>query len=337
MSKNIIIQEGGTGKQLTVDKLETNVVGGGTCPWVPEDGTVLGAITITENGTRRAVDDGYYGYSEVTVNSVGSATGLDDDGDYRTVSVDPSTGRLVSIKIPSNIVITTPPTLTSYSDGDAIDFSGMVVKAYLETGGLWTDATHPDGIIPISELSLPVASADAEKAYGGMWSDGHGVNAAMFVYTQHWDTDWRGQDFAVYVDMTQVAAYRNSDHAPEYLGSRKIAGGGPAIVLATIYENNIYHYRISGDTGDFYLYRYDPSKEHYKYIDAITGGTSTVLNTWTKYGSFSSRTVTFPVSTADPMRAGEMSPVDPFQVIPVQWVRPGDKATLSTSFDITIV
>lgn len=35
MSKNINIQEGGIGKQLTVDKLKTNLVDGGTQLWVP--------------------------------------------------------------------------------------------------------------------------------------------------------------------------------------------------------------------------------------------------------------------------------------------------------------
>jgi hypothetical protein len=34
MSKNITIQEGGVAKQLTVDKLKTNLVGGGTQLWV---------------------------------------------------------------------------------------------------------------------------------------------------------------------------------------------------------------------------------------------------------------------------------------------------------------
>lgn len=50
MSKSIVIQEGGIGKQLTVDKLKTDLVGGGTCLWVPEDSTNLGTKHISEGG-----------------------------------------------------------------------------------------------------------------------------------------------------------------------------------------------------------------------------------------------------------------------------------------------
>ena len=59
MSKNITIQEGGVAKQLTVDKLKTNLVGSGTCLWVPEDDVQLTTKYITENGTYPASDDNY--------------------------------------------------------------------------------------------------------------------------------------------------------------------------------------------------------------------------------------------------------------------------------------
>ena len=51
MSKKIVIQEGGVGRQFTADKLKTALVGGGSCLWVPEDETTLGTKIITENGT----------------------------------------------------------------------------------------------------------------------------------------------------------------------------------------------------------------------------------------------------------------------------------------------
>ena len=168
MSKNIIIQEGGVGKQLTADKLKTNLVGGGTCLWVPEDETQLGIKHISENGTYKASDDGYYGYSEVTVSGIGTATGKDPDGsgDDATATVDPETGEIVITKLPYSISVVTPPTVTEYNDGATIDFSGMVVKGYLKSGDLWTDSSHPNGIIPISELTLPVTTADSGSASG---------------------------------------------------------------------------------------------------------------------------------------------------------------------------
>ena len=151
MSKNITIQEGGTAKQMTVEKLRTNLVGGGSCLWVPEDTVTLGRKTITENGTFVAADDGLYGYARVTVRGVGRANGTDRDGDDASTTTD-SGGALVTKKLPSRLVVDTPPTLNAYADGALIDFSGMVVRACLRSGGVWSDQAHPNGVIPLNEL-----------------------------------------------------------------------------------------------------------------------------------------------------------------------------------------
>ena len=173
MSKNIVIQEGGTGKQLTVDKLKTNPVGGGSCLWVPEDGTTLGTKYISENGTYRAANDGYYGYSEVTVSGVGTVTGKDPEtGEDVEVHKDPDTGEIVETVIPASIRVTTPPSKMTYNDGETIDFTGMVVKAYKSSGDVWTDSTHPDGVIPHSELIFPVTTASSSGTLPSHESDG---------------------------------------------------------------------------------------------------------------------------------------------------------------------
>lgn len=158
MSKNITIQEGGAAKQLTANKLKTNLVGGGTCLWVPEDETLLGTKVITEDGTYKAVDDGYYGYSEVSVSGIGTATGTGPDGETHSYTED-GEGGVTDTILPDSITVDTPPTKTSYVDGEIIDYSGMVVKAYLKSGELWTDSAHLDGIIPESELILSVTTA----------------------------------------------------------------------------------------------------------------------------------------------------------------------------------
>ena len=67
-------------------------------------------------------------------------------------------------KLPSSIRVVTPPADLSYMDAEEIDYSGMVVKAFLENGELWTDEKHEYGIIPISELTLPVKFADYSAA-----------------------------------------------------------------------------------------------------------------------------------------------------------------------------
>lgn len=103
MAKNITIREGDTSKQFTAKKLKTNLVGGGTTNWVPEDEAIdyvklvdkefkangtynpsdfnadgFGQVkvnipaevkpkTITANGEYDAADDNVAGYSKVTV------------------------------------------------------------------------------------------------------------------------------------------------------------------------------------------------------------------------------------------------------------------------------
>lgn len=164
MSKNITIQEGGVAKQLTVDKLKTNLVNSGTCLWVPEDEVQLGTKTITENGTYNASSDGLAGYSQVTVNVAGgsgggpggpgsSIVGTDEDGDESVVSVDED-GNIESDKLPSSIKVITPPTnpYGIYQDGQTITKDGMVVKAYLKTGGEY-------GTVPNGEVTLDPTTA----------------------------------------------------------------------------------------------------------------------------------------------------------------------------------
>ena len=156
MSKNIIIQEGGIGKQLTVDKLKTNLVGSGTCLWVPEDEVQLGTKTITENGTYKASNDGYYGYEQVVVNvaNVGTVTGTDGDGDEAVAYTDPTTGELVIDKVPSRIEVVTPPTnpYGIYTNGQTISTNGMVVKAYLASGSEY-------GTVPLGEITINPTTA----------------------------------------------------------------------------------------------------------------------------------------------------------------------------------
>ena len=171
MSKNIVIQEGGVGKQMTIDKLKTNLVSGGTCLWVPEDEVTLGSKHITKDGTYYASADGKYGYEYVTVSGIGRVTGKDPNTGEEievTAETDPQTGQptIVTKTIPSSIDITTEPTRKVYTEGDLLDFSGLVVKAKLKNGTVFTNDTYPQGIIPRIELDFPIKVApQASKSY----------------------------------------------------------------------------------------------------------------------------------------------------------------------------
>ena len=195
MSKNIAIQEGGIARQFTADKLKTALVGGGNCYWVPEDEVNLSTLSVTENGTYDATDDGSYGYSQVRVNVPGGAGGAPGGIGSSIKGVDPDTGNesLVTVDengniektdLPSSIRVETPPDIVEYIDGVALDYTGLVVKAYKKNGQLWTDADHPDGIIPINELTLSETTADIDKvtiSKGTKTLDGKSVEVAQNV------------------------------------------------------------------------------------------------------------------------------------------------------------
>lgn len=334
MSKNITIQEGGIGKQLTADKLKTNLVGGGTCLWVPEDETTLGTKNISENGTYRASDEGLYGYSEVTVSGIGTATGTGPDGEDHSYSED-GEGGITDTILPSSISVVTPPTVTTYADGATIDFSGMVVKGYLKSGALWTDYAHPNGIIPISELMLPVTTASKDESHSDEWSDGRGLNARLITITQNFDTDYWGRFIVVYVDNNPIGTIAIGEHS----GEDALLGwpSGTSQFYATIFDGVMWTKATAGAGGASGVWVYDQSRESYKY-SAVFGIAIPATDEW-RIGNEDFPGIyvnsSLPVSTENPQEGGELSPVEMYQTIPVQYLRTDGK-TLESSFNITV-
>jgi hypothetical protein len=100
-------------------------------------------------------------------------TGYEDDGNEWMWTVDD--GMLEHEKVPSSIVVDTPPTDTEYVDGQSIDFTGLVVKAYDGNGELFVSDTTPQGIVPIGSLTFPVTTASLDAATGGT-VDGTGTS-----------------------------------------------------------------------------------------------------------------------------------------------------------------
>ena len=322
MSKNITIKEGGTAKQLTVDKLKTHLVSGGTCLWVPEDETNLTTKTITENGTYTASDDGYYGYSQVTVSGIGTATGTDGDGDEAVVTTGED-GELEENKIPSSIVVETPPALTIYADGETIDFFGIVVKGYLKTGGLWTDEDHPDGVIPISELTFPVTVADADAAIDGTATsslvDGSVPCTNYLTLVQHNP----GQ-----VSRTEIFKYTEGMFAV-------IVGSSSTSILAAdgedtqVYERHRTEYSDGGESSNnSYIslnqsYTYNGKTVHYTIVNqgwSYDEQSISNANALDKY-------VAWTIVYGDITTGG--------QEIPVKYIRPSDNKELASKFYIT--
>lgn len=90
MPKDIIFQRKKKGKSVVgtskqTKLLRTNLQGGGTCDWVPEDETQLIPKVITQDGVYKASDEmgNIYGYSQVTVQGIGSKV----MGDLGTITI----------------------------------------------------------------------------------------------------------------------------------------------------------------------------------------------------------------------------------------------------------
>lgn len=333
MSKNITIQEGGLAKQITVDKLKTNLGGSGTCLWVPEDEVQLGTKTITENGTYKASDEGLYGYSEVMVSGIGTVTGKDPDGsgDDAKATVDPETGEITVTKIPSSIRVIEPPTnpYGIYRDGQAISKDGMVVKAYLESGGEY-------GMVPNDEIALnptvAIYDASRDEPAGG--------------------TSTLGGESIDYIASSVYSAGKLPESS--LLGTKYIIDGGSDLRCYRIPANSVHTIVIS--KTQFTITR-----------ELINGdGSITRTETGSTSGVTSESGTTFYTASWNPTRIDDypyFSPSAPMadknyrneeaatifydgdttsqpagspQTITVSWPRPGDDKVLETTFEILV-
>lgn len=327
MSKNITIQEGGIGKQLTVDKLKTNLVGGGSCLWVPEDETTLGTKYISENGTYKASDDGYYGYSEVTVSGQGSVTGKDPDGsgDEATATVDPETGEIAISKIPSSIKIITPPTNPSgsYQNGQAISKDGMVIKAYLESGSEY-------GIVPNGEVTLNPSTAIYDSSTdvpgGGEKSSGLETGFVQPIPYSAGFTSENGSGDKFEITGGRIIAF--GDNAPcSYI----VASSGSPVSFSLIrtFASDPDHPQRSDYSYEGTKATRDGKDVYYVEVSAgfLPGGRAT-RNSEPYSPGAAAWTIIY--------GEGEEHSAGSRQNITASWPRPGDSKILSDSFEIYV-
>ena len=170
MSANTSIKEGGTPFPFgPVRVILVEGSDGKYYPWVPESERQLGYKSIDKIGIYRASDDGVYGWGSVSVSvsQATSVTGRDPDtGEEVVVRPDPETGDIVKTVVPVEIRITTPPTKTSYVDGENITKDGMVVKAYSANGAEMQ--TVPNGEITLKP-TVAVYGAGSQQTITVSW------------------------------------------------------------------------------------------------------------------------------------------------------------------------
>lgn len=330
MSKNISIAEGGQGKQMTVDKLKTNLVAGGTCLWVPEDEVDLGTKSISANGTYAAASDGKYGYSQVTVNVPGGAGGPPGEAGSSIVGTDPTdgeeyverideNGNIVKTLMPSGIQVTTPPTKTTYVAGETLDFTGIVVKLKKHDGTVYTDENYPDGAIPFSELTFPVTVApESGHSYGDWSADPSWVCSTANAYLGRSGDRW----FYKRTDGPAVVAFLVQ--ADGWKGPLLISD--VVIDAATNYNQNVESYVRDGKTWYF------NHGHHYRTDDYDSGG----LHIISAANSSSVEDLFNAMMEAANVQGGGGTGTE---AIPVHWTPPKPKflsqKTRATSFEIT--
>lgn len=236
MSKNIIIQNNGIDVSYTgIKKIKTRKSTGGTLYWVPEGEQPTAVKTITANGTYKASDESLYAYSQAIVNvpgaAKGSETGRDraDCNDYN-ITVNPQTDEIVKTKIPSGIIIATPPTKTTYVDGETINYSGMVVKTVDGNG-------NEIATVPSSGVITEVTVADASKARAAddisplphLFYFGEGTQWSTHTYTYKASKNCSITSF--YDPQTHNSIMVIASKTPAtydiYLGSHRITEGVP--------------------------------------------------------------------------------------------------------------
>lgn len=331
------IKEGGKSRNFSAAMLKTNLQGGGTCLWIPRMDVELKNKYITKSGTYTAKADDCYGFDQVTVSGVDVEITQDDDGDDVAEITDG--GTTTEQKLPNSIVVDVPPTKTVYSDGQAIDYTGMVVKAYTRSGQLWTDASHPNGIIPISELTLPVTIAHADQGRGassdldtGSFSKPIPLSGvATFAYTQT-NVPIRNTYTWTPVNGAAMVIRRNTERSTVLLFAAKQAGDVGLERLVSIDE------RTGEQSTAFYYTKASNSYTH-------DGRTVYYARANFGHGNLGIDILVSPIvsdygdDSHDKEAAwtavyGEIS--GGTQVIPVQWNRPYDAELLETSFVITV-
>lgn len=331
MSKNIVIQEGGIGKQLTVDKLKTDIVGGGACLWVPEDTTRLGTKYISENGTYRASNDGYYGYSEVTVSGIGSVTGRDPEtGEDVAVSTDPETGEIVTTVLPTEIRVIEPPTnpYGVYVDGQAISTDGMVVKAYSSTG-------QELQTVPNNDIMLNPDTASMDETTGTQIT-----TSEDFTNIQPWPNRINAAMGGLIAE-TSDGSYTyelNGAYCTFLTGSD---GSMPLVCSSRQGDTgSITEKRVGQETGrirQLSLNRHFTHNGKTVYYSTNYGGNYTLIATeaTNQWGvGVPSDSVNGPAAWV--IVYGDVEQASNSQTISVKWPRPRDSKILETSFDILV-
>ena len=339
MSKDIVIQEGGKGYPFgPVKCLMVEGENGEFYPWYPEAERALDSLSVTQNGIYRASDRGVYGWNRVSVNVAQSdrVTGKDPEtGEEKTVTVDPQTGELVETVVPTEIRVTTLPTKMDYTDGETIDYSGIVVHAYSSTG-------QDMGAVPFGELVFPITTAHSESGQDyatsdldtGAFSQPIPINGSASFSSETggatWGYHWH-DEYIVKSGTAMIIKQNNSSGLHFVIASASRNGGYTIKETKTAKdasgEQTINYEEHSLEGANTYTY-------NGKTVYWVTGGASGFnhLNPEPLVNGYGDNS--HHAQAAWTAVYGTITGND--QSLPVQWQDPDSGAILETSFNITV-
>lgn len=316
--------EGGLARVMSAHHLETLLSTTGSCQWVPEAEVSLGTKYINvDNKTYKAADDGKYGWSQVTVSGIS----ITKDGD--TITHTDGTGTK-TYKLPDHIRVEHPPLKISYHDGETIDFFDMLVKAYNEDGTVWSDETHPGGVIPLEELILSETQADMSKVSGDVqkrcddFGEGNWPQpvTATRGYLRNNQSPWLNIEYDGYI----AILLNDWNYGWEYLCCTDHPGTYAYMDPGT--GQYPYTFNVDGE------YTHDGKTVYYGInvsglvLDDLSGGINhlvAVSGPGLNKG-MAAWTIVYGTTVTE----------EGVQTIPVQWARPWDAEILEDSFTITV-
>ena len=222
------------------------------------------------------------------------------------------------------IAFTTQPTQTEYDDGDDIDLTGAVVKAFYPNNKPW------EGTIALSGLTITPDKADKSQATPVVYSNDAGtINAIRLVL----DVDGH----STYDDRFAIWWHYSKDIGNGYAITNSSTTSG-LVQYLTKYNGHIYS---ASETGAQYcdLGKYtsgDPKPRRVTSSSSPTGaGEFKYMSDLNDYVSY---LTSVPESTADPANYAitNLHKAGGEQTISVEWENPYDGETLETELTITI-
>ena len=288
---------------------------------------------------RRTEGDRYVEYAPGTPESTGTVSGPTE------VPV------TYTAKVPAKIEIIIPPTKLTYIDGAAIEYGGMVVKAYDNSGQPWTqNGAYSNGIIPMRDLQLPVRTASTDDINFGVKDAPQALNirpslppVEVGTYccreidweAHHYRPDYRYKsEYRITGGLLTTNVHKNDDGTFHGFFRYIMAADSPDATIeytetrvnGEIAEHTTYHprysYKYKGKTvyyssaGEAIAYDDNiyigPVTDH---VDPMSSGDPAGPTAWTMiYGDFVSGTCE----------------------IPVRWNVPGTRTVYQDTFEIEI-